>query len=117
MHVLFVSRMRICNPARMLGASVYTFPAQRSWARLLRKRQFVQASGIHFRASLAPPEVMRSKKTPNARSSLGCSAIDVKRFCAGFAFAKSSCVVNFTRVLLRVCPTANCILQKGSFPA
>lgn len=47
-------------------------------------RQFVEVCGIHFLAPLAPPEVMRCEETSNARSSLGYSAIDVKRFLRRF---------------------------------
>lgn len=79
MHVLFILAVDDVY-AILLACSLYTFPAERSQARQFRKRKFAEILGIHFMAPLAPPKVMRSEETSNARSSLGYSAVDVKRF-------------------------------------
>jgi hypothetical protein len=48
-------------------------------------RQCVEVRGIHHATPLVSPKVMRSEETSNARSSLGYSAIDVKRFLRRFS--------------------------------
>lgn len=77
MHVLVIlwwmMCMKSCSRACFALYTVSQLCGRRPYAVIRRK------GGIHFVATLAPPKVMRSEETSNARSSLGCSVIDVKR--------------------------------------
>lgn len=87
----YAQRWVLCTKScsRAWCASFYTFPVLRSQTHQCPHAVIHRVRGVHFIAPLAPHEVVRSEEMSNARSSLGYSAIDVKRFCAVVAIANA----------------------------